>query len=317
MTLISEQFQEEGRISDDYSLKITSAEIFEADTRANIDIQVSTAKKYPRNLKSVLENILFLATQDKETAESCFYALKRDGKIIRGGSIRLAEIISNCYGNLRASARIVANDGRMLTAQGIAWDLENNVAYSIEVKRKITDRNGKAFSEDMQVITANACCSIAIRNAIFKCVPLAITSRVQDRIKKVVLGTEKDFYTIRKSAVEHFEKQGVTVKTILALFEKRNVEELTREDVFDLRGIATAIKDGDTTIEQAFSIPSKSNALGKAHKSLSIPIDEAPAHPITEIVEPPASDSTQAPIKTDSEVKNDGVKKSETLFGEE
>jgi hypothetical protein len=272
MTLLSEQFNEKPTVN--YDLKVNSVEVFEADTRANIDIQVSTAKKYKRHLPTVLENILFLATQDKETAENCFYALKRDGKVIRGASIRLAEIISNCYGNLRASARIIANDGKLVTAQGLCWDLENNVAYSVEVRRKITNKDGKPFSEDMQVVTSNAACAIAIRNAVFKCIPLALTSRVQDKIKQVMMGEEKDFSTIRKNAVDYFEKQGVGVKNILALFEKKSVEELTREDVFDLRGIATAIKDGDTTIEQAFSVAPKSNPFGKASKILSIPQDE-------------------------------------------
>ena len=269
MTLLSEQFDDKPTVN--YDLKVNSVEVFEADTRANIDIQVSTAKKYKRHLPTVLENILFLATQDKETAENCFYALKRDGKVIRGASIRLAEIISNCYGNIRASARIIANDGKLVTAQGLCWDLENNVAYSVEVRRKITNKDGKPFSEDMQVVTSNAACAIAIRNAVFKCIPLALTSRVQDKIKQVMMGEEKDFATIRKNAVDYFEKQGVGVKNILALFEKRTIEELTREDVFDLRGIATAIKEGDTTIEQAFSIAPKSNPFGKASKILSIP----------------------------------------------
>jgi hypothetical protein len=269
MNLLSEQFDDKPTVN--YDLKVNPVEVFEADTRANIDIQVSTAKKYKRHLPTVLENILFLATQDKETAENCFYALKRDGKVIRGASIRLAEIISNCYGNIRASARIIANDGKLVTAQGLCWDLENNVAYSVEVRRKITNKDGKPFSEDMQVVTSNAACAIAIRNAVFKCIPLALTSRVQDKIKQVMMGEEKDFATIRKNAVDYFEKQGVGVKNILALFEKRTIEELTREDVFDLRGIATAIKDGDTTIEQAFSVAPKSNPFGKASKILSIP----------------------------------------------
>ena len=269
MNLLSEQFDDTPTVN--YDLKVNPVEVFEADTRANIDIQVSTAKKYKRHLPTVLENILFLATQDKETAENCFYALKRDGKVIRGASIRLAEIISNCYGNIRASARIIANDGKLVTAQGLCWDLENNVAYSVEVRRKITNKDGKPFSEDMQVVTSNAACAIAIRNAVFKCIPLALTSRVQDKIKQVMMGEEKDFATIRKNAVDYFEKQGVGVKNILALFEKRTIEELTREDVFDLRGIATAIKDGDTTIEQAFSVAPKSNPFGKASKILSIP----------------------------------------------
>lgn len=279
MTLLSEQFEESKR--NNYDLNSPSVDIFEADTRANIDAQVSTAKRYPRNLKNVLENIYFLATQDKDTADNCFYTIKRDGKTIRGASVRLAEIISNCYGNIRASSRIISNDGRVLTAQGICWDLENNVAYSIEVKRKITHKDGTPFSEDMQVVTANAVCSIAIRNAIFKCVPLGITNSVQERIKKVVMGSENDFTTIRKIAVDHFEKQGVPTKSILALFEKKTIDDLTREDVFDLRGIVNAIKDGDTTLELAFSLSSKGNAIGKASRTLSAPIDDD--FPITTI----------------------------------
>ena len=274
MTLLSEQFNEPTSNSSNYDLKITSAEIFEADTRANIDLQVSTAKKYKRHLPSVLENILWYATEFGETSDNCFYSIKRDGKVIRGASIRLAEIMASCYGNLRSSARIISNDGRIITAQGMCWDLENNVAYAIEVKRKITDKTGRPFSEDMVVVTSNAACSIAIRNAIFKCIPLALTNRIQERIKLVMMGKEKDFNSIRKSSVEYFEKQGVGIKNILNLFEKKSIDELSRDDVFDLKGIATAIKDGDTTLELAFSISLKPTAVNKASKTLSVSLAE-------------------------------------------
>lgn len=269
MNLISEQFNE--KPSTNYDVRVMPIEVFETDTRTNIDIQVATAKRFPRNIPNVLENILHYAKMDKEIAENCFYAIKRDGKVIRGASIRLAELIANCYGNIRTVARIINNDGKTVTAQGICWDLQNNVAYSVEVIRKITNKEGKTFSEDMQVVTSNAACAIAMRNAIFKCIPMAITSNVQQEIKKVMMGQEKDFNTIRKNAVEYFEKQGVGLKSILTLFEKNTLQELTTDDVFDLRGIATAIKEGDTTIEQVFSIAPKSNPFGKASKILSIP----------------------------------------------
>ena len=274
MTLLSEQFNEPTSNSSNYDLKITSAEIFEADTRANIDLQVSTAKKYKRHLPSVLENILWYATEFGETSDNCFYSIKRDGKVIRGASIRLAEIMASCYGNLRSSARIISNDGRIITAQGMCWDLENNVAYAIEVKRKITDKTGRPFSEDMVVVTSNAACSIAIRNAIFKCIPLGLTYRIQEKIKLVMMGKEKDFNSIRKSSVEYFEKQGVAVKNILSLFDKKSIDELSRDDIFDLKGIATAIKDGDTTLELAFSISLKPTAVNKASKTLSVSLAE-------------------------------------------
>lgn len=243
-----------------------------------VDIQVKTARLYPRDLKKALSNILFLATQDKETADNCFYSVRRDGKTIRGASIRLAEIITSCYGNIRASSRIVSNDGKMVTAQGMCWDLENNVAFSVEVKRKITDKQGRTFSDDMIVITSNACASIALRNAIFKVVPQAITSRVQTEIKKIVLGEAKDFSTTRIAAIEYFTELGVSEKQILDLFNKKTVEDLDRDDIFDLRGIATAIKEGDTTLESSFSIQPKTNsAIGKASKVLSVPLEEGNA----------------------------------------
>ncbi|MBK7362791.1 MAG: hypothetical protein IPJ01_10885 [Micavibrio sp.] len=242
---------------------------------ADIDIQVRTARAYPRNLKKALENILFLATQDKETADNCFYSVKRDGKTIRGASIRLAEIITSCYGNIRASSRIVSNDGKMVTAQGMCWDLENNVAFSVEVKRRITDKYGRVFSDDLVVITNNACASIALRNAIFKVVPQAVTSRVQTEIKKIVLGEAKDFDTTRKTAIEYFVNLGVTEKNILDLFAKKTIQDLDRDDIFDLRGIATAINEGDTTLESAFMVaPKTPTALGKASRILGTQVEQ-------------------------------------------
>lgn len=238
------------------------------DVRVSIDISVSTAKQYPRDLKKVLQNILFLATQDKDTADNCFYAITSEDKIIRGASIRLAEIITTCYGNIRSSAKMISNDGKIITVQGACWDLENNVAYSIDVVRSIIDKSGKPFSEERQILESMAACSIALRNAIFKVVPLAITARIQNEIKQITLGKAADFETTRKEITSHFMSLGITEKQILSLFGKKAGEELTPDDVFDLRGIRTAIKEKDTTLEQAFSITSKHNAISKASKSL-------------------------------------------------
>ena len=57
-------------------------EIIEAQERAAIDIQVTTAKRFPRNLRRVLENSVVIATMSKETAETCRYAKPVGGKTI-------------------------------------------------------------------------------------------------------------------------------------------------------------------------------------------------------------------------------------------
>lgn len=259
---------------------IMSSKALEAETRAEVDYQVSTAKQYPRNLATVLKNIEYLATQDQETAESCFYAIKRDGKTITGATVRLAEIISSCWGNMRSQAKIIANDGRTITAQGMCWDLETNVAYSVEVRRKITTKTGSTYTEDMQIVSANAACSIALRNAVFKIIPMALTRKIQERIKDVMLGDGQSFEDIKQKALKHFIDQGITKGQILKLLERERVEDIMRDDVFILRGIATAIEDGDTTLNLAFS--GKNPNSGGLSNKLKLPETEESAE--TEIV---------------------------------
>ena len=83
---LSEEKEPIAKIGD---VVIMSSEALMAQTRAEVDSQVVTAKQYPRDLQQVLKNIEFLATQDQETAESCFYAIKRDGKTIMGATVQV------------------------------------------------------------------------------------------------------------------------------------------------------------------------------------------------------------------------------------
>ena len=196
-------------------IEIKQADIIQAVNRAEIDIQVATAKQYPRDINNTLNKIATYATMDKETAEDCFYVLRRKGSngqdsVIEGLSVRMAEIIAGCWGNIRVQTRIVGNDGKMITAQAICHDLETNFAVSKEVKRRITDRNGRTFSEDMQVVTGNAAASIAFRNAVLAVIPKAVTKKVINEVKQVALGQAIDLETARTNCLQNFAKAGVT-----------------------------------------------------------------------------------------------------------
>lgn len=74
--------------------------------KAEIDMQVSTAKAFPRNVELATKNMMFMATMDMETAEKCTYSLPRGGKAITGKSVTLARICFQSWGNLRGEARI-------------------------------------------------------------------------------------------------------------------------------------------------------------------------------------------------------------------
>lgn len=225
--------------------------------RVEIDAQVATAKQYPRNIEKVLNTILTYGQMDVETANECFYQIPRGNSPIEGVSVRFAEIVANAWGNLRISTRIVENDGKTITAQGVAYDLESNVGVSCEVKRRITDKYGKTYSQDMQVVTGNAAAAIAFRNAVLKIVPKAITKKVTDEIKQVAIGSTKDIVTRRRTMLEYVKKFSVTEEQVLFFCGVSSTEQIDNQMLFNLRSALNAINEGTATVEEVFITPMK------------------------------------------------------------
>lgn len=233
-------------------IEVQNMSSLEAVNRSEINMQISTAKQYPRDIESALRKIKYLATMDEETAQDCFYALKRGGDTIEGISVRMAEIIASSWGNLRVQTRITANDGRTITATGICHDLESNLAISVEVKRRITDRFGKTFSDDLQVLTGNAASAIAFRNALLKVVPKAVTKKAIEEVKNFAIGKSMDVEKKRKDAIKYFSTIGITVEQILEYLDLKTVDEIEKEQILSLGGLVTALKEGTTTLAEAF-----------------------------------------------------------------
>ena len=237
-------------------------------TKAEIDIQISTAKAFPRSLKMFIDKAMSMATVSENVAESCSYALPRGGKSLEGPTVRLAEIVCSSYGNIRAGARVISNDGKTVTAQGICHDLETNYCVTVEVKRSILqneykkDGNGKSIrtgkmipmNEDMQVVTGNAACAIAYRNAVFKVIPSALVSEVYDQTKKVARGTVETLPAKRKKALDYLHSIKVTDKQICEVLEIKRVEDIDLDKLDTLRGMVTLIKNGESTVRDLFEV---------------------------------------------------------------
>ena len=222
--------------------------------RANIDIQVSTAKQYPRSISRCANNAVALVTMDKDTAQSCGYALPRGGKPITGPSVHLAKIIAQQYGNLRAEAKVVEITDKQVVSRGTAWDLENNYAVSFEVRRSIIGRNGNRFTDDMITVTGNAANSIAYRNAIFGIVPKSITDKAYKAAQHLITGDlsdEEKLIKRRDGAIKHFiDTYGITEEEVIKLCGKHTVNQIQADEIALLLGFAQSLKDGDTTVEE-------------------------------------------------------------------
>lgn len=246
---------------------INNSEALEALNRADIDIQVQTAMRYPKHstpeqISYALAKAEAFALVDSETAESCFYRLERDDKktgqksVIEGPSIRLAEIIANSWGNIRIATRIIGNDGKFITAQGACHDLESNVIQVVEVKRSITTSKGYTFSNDMQVVTGNAAASIARRNAILAVIPAAIFKPLYAKIQQKVLGEVKnDLENRRANMLKTYALLGVTQQMIFQHLNVSKMEDINVQMVVDLGKLYNALRDGQTTVEETFKRP--------------------------------------------------------------
>lgn len=231
----------------------------EALERANIDIQIATAKKYPRNLHAVKDAMISTATLDQDTAEACFYTLparkgEASNKRIQGASVRLAEIAISCYGNIKAGARIISDDGKFITAQGVCHDVEKNVSISVEVKRRITKKNGERFSDDMVQVTCQAACAIAYRNAVFKVIPLALVKPALESALRLAKGDVNSLAERRGKMIEQFQKLGVEKERVFKSVERNSLDEITLDDLQTLIGYYNSIKQGEYSIEEIFPV---------------------------------------------------------------
>jgi hypothetical protein len=234
--------------------QVSSDVIYQQD-KAAIDVQITTAKAYPRNIKRSTDNALAIVTIDQETAKTCTYSVPRGGKAITGPSVHLAKILAQVWGNLRCEAKVVLIDSRQITSEAICFDLENNLAIKTQVKRSIMGKSGR-FNDDMITVTGNAANSIALRNAILSVIPRAIVDKVYNASKQVITGDVSDknkliakrtqVFTALKDAYE------ITDKEILSAIGKAAIDHVTPDDLVVLIGIGTAIKDGDTTVDYAF-----------------------------------------------------------------
>jgi len=228
----------------------------EAQDSALVSNQIKTARAYPRNLTRVRSTINAIVILDKDTASSCGYSVPRGGKNVSGPSVHLAKIVAQSYGNIRVDSKVVNIGENTITCQATAWDLETNYAIRSEVIRKITDKNGKRFNEDMIILTGNAGSSIALRNAVFSVVPKPIWQGGYDAAQRFIVGDISDEDKLNKRRKEVLDAMigtyGIKESDVLKVLGLNSIMQIKGEELKVLIGIGQAIKDGDTTVDQTF-----------------------------------------------------------------
>jgi len=253
-------------------IPISNTEQLQAAEKAVIDTQIATAKQYPRDIQRATNDSIVIATMNKETAESCGYALPRGGKPIQGPSVHLARIIAQNWTNLRVEAKVIEITSTQVVCQAVCFDLQTNYAVKVEVRRSIIDRYGKRFKDDMITVTGNAGNAIAYRNAVFSVIPKSVHESVYQETKNMITGDLSDEAKLikkRKNALKTFkDMHGVTEEQILKAVGVGSVNGINQDQIILLAGFLQSIKDGDSTVDQIFKREENKNTPLQKKKDL-------------------------------------------------
>lgn len=241
-------------------LSVIPTGALETITRGEIDVQISTAHKYPRSMATFKKRAMEMVTLDEETAQSCIFrrpvGKKRDGtpEYAEGKSIRMAEIVGACYGNIRVGSMLVEQTERFVKARGFAHDLESNFAASSEVVESTVTRDGKPFSERMRFVVAKACLAKARRDATFQVVPGALCKSLEDAARTTAIGDSATLGKRRALVLDWINKVGIEPARVWSALGIKGIDDVGMEQLETLTGLRTAIKDKEVTLDEAFPI---------------------------------------------------------------
>jgi hypothetical protein len=239
-------------------IEVMPTTAIESMTRGEINSQIETAHRFPRSMERFKTRGMEMACIDDDTAASCLYRRPvgkgEDGKqkFAEGMSIRMAEIVGAAYGNLRVYATIIDQTERQVVARGMAMDLESNFASSSEVVESTVDRNGRPYSERQRALMAKVALAKARRDATFQVVPKALARPIEMAVRSLLMGDAKSIEKRRESVLGWIKTLGIDGARVFRALEVNGISDMGLDQLEALTGLRTAIKDGETTIEEAF-----------------------------------------------------------------
>lgn len=228
------------------------------------------AKRFPRD-EVVAYSKAMQACQRPSMAEKAFYSFPRGGQTVSGPTIRFAEELARCWGNIDYGIKELSQDGGKSEMQAYAWDLETN-AQSVQNftnphQREKTDRRTKTtVMEDLtsqrDIYENNAnMATRRLRARILAVLPAWFVEDAIEECKKTLAGkNELPLIDRVKKMVVQFGKLGVTQEQI-ELRLKKKIDAMNADDFSEFIGIYNAIKGGESKISEWFEAPKTASQL--------------------------------------------------------
>ena len=227
------------------------------------------AKRFPRDEVQSYAKAME-ACQRPTMAAKAFYSFPRGGQTVEGPTIRFAEELARCWGNIDYGIKELSQDDGKSEMQAYAWDLETN-AQSVQ---NFTNPHQREQGRKMVTLTSqrdiyenNAnMATRRLRSRILAILPAWFVEDAIAECKRTLSGQNDTPLIDRvKKMVVQFAKLGVTQEMIEKRL-KRKVDTMTSDDFVEYVGIYNAVKGGESKIADWFDAQKEASDLTEALK---------------------------------------------------
>lgn len=222
------------------------------------------AKKFPRNETEAFAKAI-QSCQRPGLASKAFYSFPRGKETVTGVTIRFAEELARCYGNLDYGIKELSNSDGQSEMQAYCWDLETNTMslqnFTNKHIRESKYGNTELKSQrDIYELNANMGAR-RLRSRILAILPPDLVEECIQECRRTLAGDNSTPIIDRiNKMVVAFQKIGVSKEQL----EKRlnhTVESVTEEELVELTGIYNGIRTKETKVSEWFEQPKTANKL--------------------------------------------------------
>lgn len=215
------------------------------------------AKNFPRNEYEAYAKAIE-ACKRRSLAEKAIYSYPRSGSTISGPSIRLAEELARCWGNIDFGIKELSQKDGESEMQAYCWDMETNTMSSqtfVVAHVRDTKNGRKKLTEQRDIYENNAnMAGRRLRARILAVLPPDLVEQAVTECRKTLAGNNDTPITDRiKKMVVAFEKFGIKVETIEKRLD-RKIDTMTADDISEYIGIYNSLKDGSSSVSDWFDV---------------------------------------------------------------
>lgn len=215
------------------------------------------AKNFPRN-EVVAYAKAMRACRRKDFADKATYSYPRAGSTISGPSIRLAEELARCWGNIDFGIKELSQKEGESEMQAYCWDMETNTISSqtfVVPHIRDTANGPQKLTKHRDIYENNAnMAGRRLRARILAVLPPDLVEAAVGECKKTLAGNNEIPIGDRvKKMVSAFERFGVKPDMI----EKRlgrNLDTMNVDDICEYKGIFNSLKDGNSGVADWFDV---------------------------------------------------------------